>query len=197
MTKLVRPFIRRIHGFLDQYLGMGIHRTGGFIQYQDGRVSQDGTCDGQQLHLALGNVGGLFVEHEIVSVRQGADEMVRMGGLGCRDDFLIGGIRATVADVLHDGAVEKPGILQDHAEHAAQVIAVELLDVVAVHQDGTAVDIVETHQQLDHGGLAGTGWTDDGDLLARFGVEGKVIDDDLVRTVTEVNILEIYTTFHY
>ena len=80
---------------------------------------------------------------------------------------------AAVADVLHDRAVVEPGILQDHAEHAAQVAAGEIPDVVAVHQDGAAVDIVEAHQQLDHGGLAGAGWADDGDLLAGLGVERR------------------------
>ena len=65
----------------------------------------------------------LFIEHQIVAFRQGANEMVDMGGLGSFDDFFIGGTRATVADILHDGAVKQPGILQNHAEHAAQLVA--------------------------------------------------------------------------
>ncbi len=63
---------------------------------------------------------------------------------------------------------------------------------MTIHQDGAVVDIVEAHQQLDHGGLAGAGRTDDGDLLAGFGVEREVVDDDLIRVVTEVDILEIH-----
>ena len=47
-------------------------------------------------------------------------------------------------------------------------LAGEIADVVAVDQDGAAVDVVEAHQQLDHGGLAGAGRADDGDLLAGF-----------------------------
>ncbi len=137
------------------------------------RVGQDGAGDGQQLHLPLRDVGGLLVEHHVVAIRQGADEVVHVGGLGGCDDLFVGGVRAAVADVLHDGAVEQPGILQHHAEHAAQVVARELLDVVPVHQDGAAVDIVEAHQQLDHGGLAGAGRADDGDLLPGFGVEAR------------------------
>ena len=93
-------------------------------------------------------------------------------------------------------AVVKPGILQDHAEHAAQIAAGEILDVVAIHQDGAAVDIIEAHQQFDHGGLAGAGRADDGDLLAGFGVEGEIVDDDLIRAVAEVDILEIHAALH-
>ena len=67
---------------------------------------------------------------------------------------------------------------------------------MTIHQDGAIVDVVETHQQLDHGGLPGAGRTDDGDLLTGFSIEGKVVDDDLIRAVAEVDILEIHTTFN-
>ena len=94
MMKLVRSFISSIHGLLDQHLGMGIHRAGGFVQDQDGGIRQDGAGDRQQLHLALGDVGGLLVEHHVIAVRQGADEVIHVGGLGGGDDFLVRGIRA-------------------------------------------------------------------------------------------------------
>ena len=118
MTKLVRSLHQVVHGLLDQHLGAGIDRAGGFIQDQDLRVGQDGPGDGQQLHLALRDVGGLLVQHHVVAVRQGVDEVVHVGGLGGGDHFLVGRVRPAVADVLHDGAVVQPGILQHHAEHA-------------------------------------------------------------------------------
>ncbi len=78
-----------VHRLLDQHLGVGIHRTGGFVQDQDRGVGQDGAGDGQQLHLALRDVGGLFVEHHVVAIRQGADEVVGVGGLGGGDHLLV------------------------------------------------------------------------------------------------------------
>ena len=40
------------------------------------------------------------------------NKVVHMSGLSGRDDLLVGGVQAAVADVLHDGTVEQPGILQ-------------------------------------------------------------------------------------
>src|SRR5271157_4622190 len=117
--------------------------------------------------------------------------MIDMRRLGRGNDLLVTGTFTPVADVLQDGAVIKPGILQNHGKHGAQVGAGEILDIMAVDKNGTAVDIVEAHQQFDHGGLACSGRAHDGDLLTGFGVEGKVIDDDLIRAVPEVDVLEV------
>ena len=43
-------------GFLDAYLGAGIHTAGGFIQDQDPRIRKDGACNGKQLPLTLAQV---------------------------------------------------------------------------------------------------------------------------------------------
>jgi hypothetical protein len=41
--------------------------------------------------------------------------------------------------------------------------ALQVPDVDAIHADGAAVDIVEAHQQVDEGRLAGAGQADDRD----------------------------------
>ena len=48
--------------FLDARLGAGIDTAGGFIQNQNGRVSQDGARNRQQLALSLAQVAGAFRE---------------------------------------------------------------------------------------------------------------------------------------
>ena len=184
-----------VHGFLDQDFGVRIHRTCGFIQDEYFWICKESPGDRHQLHLTLRNICGLFIEHHVVAFRKGADKMVHTGSLGGANHIFIGSVGPSIADILHDGAIVQPGILQNHAKHAAQVRPGEILDVMPIHQNGPAVDVIEAHQQLNHGGLAGTGGADDGDLLAGFGIEGKVIDDDLIGVVTEVNILEIHTTF--
>ena len=60
------------------------------------------------------------------------DEVVGIGSLGGSDDFLIGGIQAAVADVLHNSALEQPGILQYHAEAFPQGTAVKVPHIAAV-----------------------------------------------------------------
>ena len=183
-----------VHGGLDALLGAGVHTAGGLIQNQDAVVGQDGAGDGQQLLLALAHVGGVLVQLHLVAAGQGADEVVGVGSLGGGNDLLVGGVQTAVADVLHDGALEQPGVLQHHAEALAQSAAVKVAHVVAVQGDGTGVHIVEAHEQLDHGGLARAGGADDGHLLAGLHRTAEVVDDGLVRGVAEFDVVEGHLT---
>ena len=121
-----------VHGGLDALLGAGIHTGRCFIQNQDAVIRQDGAGDGQQLFLALADVGGVLVQFHLVAAGQRADEVVGIGSLGGSDDFLIGGIQAAVADVLHNSALEQPGILQYHTEAFPHGAAVKVPHIAAV-----------------------------------------------------------------
>src|SRR5512142_2262352 len=114
-------FHQAVHGALDQAFGARINGTGGLVEDQNLRVGQHGAGDGQELHLSLRDVGSLLVQYHVVAIRQGVDKVVDVGGFGSGDDFLVGGVWASVADIFHDGAVIEPGILQNHAKHLAQV----------------------------------------------------------------------------
>ena len=116
--------------------------------------------------------------------------MVGTGGLGGGDDFLIGGIQAAIADVFHNGALEQPGILQYHAKAFAQGAAVKVLYVVAVQRNGTGVDIVKAHQQLDHGGFACAGGADNGNFLAGFYIAAEIPDNSLFRRVAKLDMVK-------
>ena len=183
-----------IHRLLDPHLGPGVDRTGRLVEDQDFGIGQDGSRNGQQLLLSLGDIARFLVEFHVVAVRQRLDEVVHMRGLGSGDDLLVGRVEAAVPDVLPDGAVEQPGILQHHAEHLPELAAVEIADIVSVHQDSTRIDIVEPHKQLDHGGLAGAGRADNGDFLPGLHVGSKIVDDDFIRVVAEADMLEIHLT---
>ena len=52
-----------------------------------------------------------------------------------------------------------------------------LANVDAVHQDPAAVDVVQTREQLDEGGLPGPGRPHEGDPLAGRDPEGEVPQD--------------------
>ena len=57
---------------LDQRLGAGIDGGGGLVQDQHRRVGDRRTGDGQQLALALGQVGTVAGQHGVVAIRQAA-----------------------------------------------------------------------------------------------------------------------------
>src|SRR5512136_3023918 len=65
-----------------------------------------------------------------------------------------------------------------------------------VNQYRTTINVIETHQQLDHGGLTGTSWTHNGNLLTWFNQCREVIDDDFFGAVAKVNITEFNLTVH-
>ncbi len=55
--------------------------------------------------------------------------------------------------------------LQHHAGARADVVATQLGDVLTVEQDAPSVELVEAHDEVDQGGLARSGGSDDGDGL--------------------------------
>ena len=61
---------------------------------------------------------------------------------------------------------------------------------MVIQQNGSAVDIVEAHQQFDHRRLSGSGRADDRDFLARFYFGAEIVDDDLLRVVAEMYVVE-------
>src|SRR5258708_15084627 len=58
--------------------------------------------------------------------------MVGVSGLRSGDHFLVGGVEPTITDIFHDRGVVQPGILQDHAEHAAQIVAAKNLSFLVL-----------------------------------------------------------------
>ena len=102
-------------------------------------------------------VPGLVVEYGIVAVRQRAYEVVGAHGFGRRDDLLAGRIGPPVGEILRHGAAEQPRILQHHAEFAAQIASRHGGCGYAVKCYRAAIDLVESHQQVDQRGLARAG----------------------------------------
>ena len=179
-----------IHAPLNVSLGTGVHRGGGLVQHQDGRLGHGGTGDVEQLALTLGQIGTVALETGLIAVLQAHDEAVGRGGFGGLHHLLVGGVGATVSDVLHDGAREQVRILQNHGDVAPQLIPLVGTDVHAVDGDGSLVDIVEAVEQVGDGGLARARGADEGDLLTRVGIEADVLQHGLTGQVTEGHVLQ-------
>ena len=184
------------HGLLDQHLRTGVHRGGGLVQDQQGGIGQEGTGDGDQLAFAGRDVRALVLDHRVIPVRQGVHEAVRVGGAGRGHDLLVRGVQPAVPDVLADGPTEQHRVLQHHADLSAQHPSVQGGGVHPVQQDPAGVDLVEPHDQVDQGGLARTRGADDRHGLARFGGQGQVRDQRLVRGVGEGHVLELDPPAH-
>src|SRR5699024_9951957 len=121
-----------VHAGLDHRLGAGVDGAGGLVQDQHRRVGHRRPGNGQQLALALGQVGAVAGQHGVVAVGQPADEAVRVGQFGGHHAFFVGGVQPAVADVVHHGAGDQVGDLQGDAKRAAQVGLYDLSDVDTV-----------------------------------------------------------------
>ena len=85
------------------------------------------------------------------------DGLVDAGGLRGGDDLLVGGTRAPVADVVHDGGVEEHRVLRDDRHAAAQAVLRHVLDGLPVDADGALRRVVEAEEQPQQRGLAAAG----------------------------------------
>ena len=177
---------------LDLHFGIGIDVAGGFVQDQHGRVRQHHAGDGEKLLLAFGNASAVRRDPGVVAVFQPSDEPVGARLLRRRDDFFHRGVRLRIGDIVPYAAVEKPGVLKDHAELGAQVVPGQPADVDAVDPDAAAVSVVEPHQQVDERRFPRPRFSHDGDAAARLYVEGEMLDQLPVRAVRKRNVVELH-----
>ena len=108
------------------------------------------------------------------------------------NNLLIRGIEPAVADIFHDTAFEQPRILQHHTKGIAKLSAVEIPDIVVIQKNGSAVYIIITHQQLNHRRFSCSGRADNGNFLTRFYLRAEIMNDDLVRIVSELYMIKGY-----
>ncbi len=62
-------FHELIQGFLHEALAFGIEAAGGFIEDEDGRIREDGACNGEALALAAGDLRTALTHEGIVALR--------------------------------------------------------------------------------------------------------------------------------
>ena len=100
-------------------------------------------------------------------------------------------VEVAVAYVLHDGACKEVGVLKHHAEAAAQVLLLYLVDIDApVVAYLAVVYVVETVNQVRNGGLACAGSADKRLSSDRLSPHAYVVQHHLVGVVAEVDVVK-------
>ncbi len=132
-NKRSTPLHQAIHRFLNKFFGSGINRAGCLVEHQHTPIRQNSTRDGEQLPLPLADVACIFVNFHIIATGQGANKMIGKGCF-CRSfNLFIGGIRIAITNVFANRAFKQPRILQHHAHHRAQIIAVKFANIVCTN----------------------------------------------------------------
>ena len=115
-----------------------------------------------------------------------------MHRFGRGHDLLVGGVQFAVADVLTHVAGENERVLQHDAHLPAQAFQRHGTHVVAVNRNRAFGDVVETRQQVDDRGFAGTRRTDQRNRLAWLDMQvDQVQDVAAVRLIAEDDVVEV------
>src|SRR5437588_4584260 len=86
--------------------GLGVQACGGLVQQQDRRVTDQGAGDGDALALPAGQQPAALSDAGVIALGQRGDEVVRVGVDRGGDQLVVGGLGASGADVVGDGAIK-------------------------------------------------------------------------------------------
>ena len=95
----VHQFFDRFH---DRGFGRGIERGGRLVEQQDGRVFQKSARDADALSLADAEMSAAFADRAVVTVRQAANEFIRLRPPRRFADLGVGRFGTAIGDVLAD-----------------------------------------------------------------------------------------------
>ncbi len=107
-------------------------------------------------------------------------------------DFLCIRIRTTIQNVVENGVVEQHRILRHDADGFAQRLNLQILNVDAANLDASATAVIETKQQFDERGFAGTTRTNHCHLFTGRNPEADVFKNFAFRVVLKTDSVEDY-----
>ena len=104
-------FHELVHAGLNVFFGAAVDGTGGFVEDEDGWVSDGGPGDVQELTLALAQVVAVAFQDGLVALGQSLDKGIGADQFGGVDDLFVCRFQPAIPDIFQDGAGEKMGVL--------------------------------------------------------------------------------------
>ena len=111
-------------------------------------------------------------------------------------DFFIRGIKPAVTYIFHYSALEKPCILEYHSKRFPQTASVIIFDTMSVQSYFSGINIIKSHQKLNHCCLTCTGRSHYRNLLTRSHMGSEIMNDYLIIIISEFNMIEINLTVY-
>lgn len=167
---------------LHHALAFRVQRAGGFVQQQQWRVFQHGTCNRNALALPARQAHAALTKEGVVALGQGVDEVMRKGSFCSSFGLFIRRAGFAVADVLQRAGRENHRVLRHDADTMAQVFKRHVRGAYAVEFDAAGSRVVKAQQQLEHRAFAGAAGAHDGDGLAGCNVHAEVVQRSLCGT---------------
>ena len=170
------PLHQTCECILNLDFGSGVDGRGRLIENEHRRFHEHDPRYAEQLPFALGEAV-VVADDRVIAVFQTLYEAVCARRFCGRDDLFIGRVSLAERDVLPNRAVLYPGVLEHHAEVAAQAAARDAVYVLAVHLDAAAIHVIEAQQQVYQRCFAAARRADNGYRLAGGRKEVKAVDE--------------------
>ena len=119
--------------------------------------------------------------------------MIRIHIPGGRHNLLVRNRLAAQADVALNIARKYKDVLLYLTDRAAQLIGIQLLNIHAVNQNLSFLNIVITPNQIQNGGLSGTCRSDESHLLSRLNRETHILQNPVLILICEPDMTEFNT----
>ena len=157
----------------------------GVVEKDQPGVAGKGASEGDTLALAARERHPAFAHDGVEAVLEDVGEIV--GASSCEREFaLLGGEPPVVPDVVEHGTGEQHGALSGEGHPRAQLGVVDVAGGNVSEADVASVGPPEPGEQIEGGGLAATGGTDDRQGLARLDDEAEPVDASAL-TVPDLN----------
>ena len=159
---------------LDAELGVEVRQR--LVHEEDLRLTHDGAAHRDTLALTTGERLRLAVQvlGEVEDLRGLLDLLADLGLVDAGD-------LEREAHVVGDGHVRVQRVVLEH-HRDVPVLRRQVRDVAVTDADGAAVDVLETREHAQGGGLAAAGGADEDEELAVLDVDVELVDGGLGRS---------------
>lgn len=146
---------------LNFLLGVRIERRGGLVQHDDLGVFQNRPCDSHALAFSSAQSKSTVADFGVVPVREGHDPIVNARGPTSLVNFLVGGCRVGVFQVVHQCLVEQGRVLGHNSDEPPHRVDCQVLDVLVIDLDTSPGAIIIAEHEPEDGRLAPTRFADE------------------------------------
>src|ERR1700751_704601 len=178
---------------LHQRLALSIKRRCRLVEYQNGRILQDGPRNRKPLPFSAGEPKSFFSDDGVVALWHLLVKIVREGGL-CSVDYAGElNIRLAVGDIVANGVIEQDGLLRDLADLLTQRFQADIAEIVSVDEHLAGSHIEEPRDKIHQRRLPCSTWPHKRQDLATLDLEIDVVQHlffALVGAVGEPHLLE-------
>ncbi len=135
-------------------LALGVERGCRLVQQENRPIGKYGACNRYPLPLPTRKLDAPLAQVGIVALRQGANELIGIGGVAGHPHLIRRRVRAAIAHILEHTGGEYHSILRHQRNLPAHRQRVGIREGHAVDRDAPGLRIVEAQQHLEDSRLA-------------------------------------------